>query len=188
MVSSTKTTTSIWSVDPAHSIAEFAVKHMMVSTVKGRFRSLGGTLELDEVKPENSSVTATMDVASVDTGEEQRDAHLRSDDFFNTERFPEMTFRSKRVERVDDRRWKVIGDLTIRDVTKEVALDTEYEGQIVDPWGNQRAGFSAETVLSRKEFGVKWNGLIETGGVVVGDSVRVTLHIEAIRQDSRQVR
>ncbi|HXF50418.1 MAG TPA: YceI family protein [Dehalococcoidia bacterium] len=177
-----QTAVSTWTIDPAHSIAEFAVRHMMVSTVKGRFRSMEGVITLDEERPERSSVVASIDVASIDTAEPDRDAHLRSDDFFNAERFPKMTFRSTRVERVDDERWKVYGDLTIRDVTKEVVLDTEFEGRTKDPWGNERVGFSATTELNRKEFGLRWNQVLETGGVVVGDRVKVSLHIEAVRQ------
>jgi len=175
--------TDTWTIDPVHSIAEFAVKHMMVSTVKGRFRSMEGTILIDEANPTASRVTASIDVASIDTAEPQRDAHLRSDDFFNAEKFPKITFRSTRVERVDDTHWKVIGDLTIRDITKEVVLDTEYEGQIRDAFGKQRAAFTAETNLNRKEFGLNWNGIIETGGVIVGDRVRVILNIAAVRQD-----
>lgn len=174
---------STWSIDPIHSTAEFAVKHMMVSTVKGRFRTFEGTINLDEENPFLSSVTAAINIDSIDTGEPQRDDHLRSDDFFGAERFPEMTFRSTKVERVDDGNWRVIGDLTIRDVTKQVVLDTEYEGQIKDAFGKQRAAFTAQTTLKRKEFGLNWNGLIETGGVIVGDKVRVTLHIAAVRQE-----
>jgi polyisoprenoid-binding protein YceI len=177
------TAVSSWAIDPAHSTAEFAVKHMMISTVKGRFGSLDGTLSIDETNPASSSVTATIDVASIDTREPQRDAHLRSDDFFNAERFPHITFRSTRVERKSDDEWKVTGDLTIRDVTQPVVLDTEFEGQVTDPYGKQRSGFTAETSLSRKEFGLKWNALLETGGAVVGDKVKITLHIESVRQD-----
>ncbi len=177
-----QTAVSTWTIDPAHSIAEFAVRHMMVSTVKGRFRSMEGVITLDEERPERSSVVASIDVASIDTAEPDRDAHLRSDDFFNAERFPKMTFRSTRVERVDGERWKVYGDLTIRDVTKEVVLDTEFEGRAKDPWGNERVGFSATTELNRKEFGLRWNQVLETGGVVVGDRVKVSLHIAAVRQ------
>ncbi len=177
-----QTATNTWTIDPVHSVAEFAVKHMMVSTVKGRFRSMEGTIHIDEVNPTASWVTASIDVASIDTAEPKRDAHLRSDDFFNAERFPKMTFRSTRVERVDDTHWKVIGDLIIRDVTKEVVLDTEYEGQIKDAYGKQRAAFSAETTLNRREFGLNWNGVIETGGVIVADRVRVMLNIAAVRE------
>jgi len=182
MTTAVQTRTSTWTIDPMHSVAEFAVKHLVVTTVKGRFRELEGKIEIDEANPENSSVEAKITVASVDTNVEARDADLRSDNFFNAEKFPYITFRSTRVERVDDERFKLAGDLTIREVTKEVALDGEYEGQIDDPWGNKRAGFTATTQISRSEFNVKWNQLLETGGAVVGDTVKITLHIEAIRQ------
>lgn len=170
-----------WSIDASHSIAEFAVKHMMVSTVKGRFGTLEGVAEIDESNPLASSVRASIDVASITTNEPQRDTHLRSDDFFNAEKFPKITFISKRVERVDAENYRVVGDLTIRDVTKEVVLDTEFEGQVRDPYGNQRAGFTATAQISRGDFGVNFNGLLETGGVIVSDKVKITLHIEAIR-------
>ena len=179
----TPTAVSTWTIDPAHSGVEFAVKHMMVSTVKGRFGSFEGKIQLNEADPASSSVTASVETASVDTREAQRDAHLLSDDFFGAEQYPKMTFRSTKVEHVEGDRWQITGDLTIRDATREVVLDTEYEGQIKDVWGKQRAAFNAETVLNRKEFGLNWNGLIETGGVVVGDKVRVTLNIAAVRND-----
>jgi len=182
MTTQTKTAISTWKIDPTHSIAEFAVKHLVVTTVKGRFRDLEGTLHIDEAHPENSSVSASIDVASVDTNVADRDAHLRSDDFFNAEKFPKITFQSTRVERVDDTKYKVHGDLTIRDVMKPVVLDTEYEGEVNDPWGGRRAAFTATTQISRHEFGVKWNQLIESGGAVVSDKVRITLHVEAVRQ------
>jgi len=181
MTTVTRTATRTWTIDPAHSIAEFAVKHMVLTTVKGRFRELEGTLQIDEARPENSRVSASVDVASIDTSVADRDAHLRSDDFFNAEKYPKITFRSTRVDRGDDRHFKLVGDLTIRDVTREVVLDGEYEGQIDDPWGHRRAAFTATTQISRKEFGVRWNQLIESGGAVVSDSVKITLHIEAIR-------
>ena len=183
-MTTTRTATSTWTIDPTHSVVEFAVKHLMVSTFKGHFRSLEGTVHLDEDHPANSSVTASVDVASIDTQTPDRDAHLRSDDFFNAERYPKMTFRSTRAEQVDGTNWKVTGELTVRDVTKEVVLDTEYEGRIVDPWGNERIGFTARTELSRKEFGVRWNTAIEAGGVVVGDKVRISLNVEMVRQPS----
>lgn len=176
-----QTTISTWTVDTTHSIVEFAVKHMMLTTVKGRFRDFSATLQIDEARPENSSVSATIDVASIDTNVADRDAHLRSDDFLNAEKFPHITFRSTRVERVEGDRWRVAGDLTIRDVTRPVTLDVEFEGRITDPWGNDRAAFSAETSISRKEFNVRWNQALETGGVVVGDNVKISLHIEAVR-------
>lgn len=181
MTTEQRTAIGSWTIDQAHTIAEFAVKHLMLTTVKGRFRSLEGTLHIDEADPTKSLVSATIDVASVDTGVPDRDAHLRSDDFFNAEKYPHITFRSTRVAKVDDTHWKVIGDLTIRDVTREVTLETEFEGRITDPWGNDRVAFSAETAISRKEFNVRWNQAIEAGGVAVSDRVRITLNVEAVR-------
>jgi polyisoprenoid-binding protein YceI len=176
--------TSTWTIDAVHSSAEFAVKHMMVSTVKGRFSGVEGTLRIDEARPEASTIEAAIDVASVDTGVEQRDAHLRSDDFFNAEQFPKISFRSTKIERADNApTWKLTGDLTIRDVTRSVVLDVVEDGRGADAYGNDRAGFTAETKISRKDFGVKWNQLIETGGVAVGDTVKITLNIAAVRQN-----
>ncbi len=182
MTTQTETRTTTWTIDKTHSIAEFAVKHLVVTTVKGHFREFEGTIYLDEANPENSFVNASIDVASIDTNVPDRDAHLRSDDFFNAEQFPKITFQSTRVELVDGSRAKIYGELTIRDVTKPVVLDVEYEGQVDDPWGNRRAAFTATTQISRKEFNVRWNQAIETGGAVVGDNVKITLHIEAVRQ------
>jgi len=183
MTTSTKTATRTWTIDPTHSIVEFAVKHFVVTTVKGRFRQFEGTLQVDEGHPESAVVSASIDVASIDTNEPSRDAHLRSDDFFNAEKYPKITFRSTRVEPVDDAHFKLVGELTLRDVTREVVLDGEYEGQVDDPWGGRRAAFTATTEISRKEFNVRWNQLIEGGGAVVSDNVKITLEIEAIRQD-----
>jgi len=182
MTTATQTATRTWTIDPAHSIVEFAVKHLVVTTVKGRFRELKGALQIDEAHPENSVVSASIDVASIDTNVADRDAHLRSDDFFNAEKYPKIAFHSTRVEPVDDTHFKLVGELTIRDVTREVVLDGEYEGQVDDPWGNRRAAFTATTQISRKEFNVRWNQLIESGGAVVSDNVKLTLNIEAIRQ------
>jgi polyisoprenoid-binding protein YceI len=178
--------TSTWTIDPTHSIAEFAVKHLVVTTVKGRFRDLEATLHIDEANPENSSVEAKIAVGSIDTNVEARDTDLRSDNFFSVEKFPYITFKSTRVERIDDARFKLVGDLTIRDVTKEVVLDGEYEGQIDDPYGNKRAGFTATTQISRSEFDIKRNMLLEGGGVVVSDDVKIKLHLEAIRQKEQE--
>jgi polyisoprenoid-binding protein YceI len=174
--------TSTWTIDPVHSVAEFAVKHLVLTTVKGRFRDLEATLHIDEADPQNSSVEAKIAVASVDTGVEARDADLRSDNFFSADEFPYIAFHSTRVQRTSDAGFKLYGDLTIRDVTKAVVLDGEYEGPIIDPYGNQRAGFTATTQISRKEYDIRWNQALETGGAVVGDNVKITLHIEAIRQ------
>ena len=182
MTTQTQTRTSTWTIDPTHSIAEFAVKHLVVTTVKGRFRDLEATLNIDEDNPENSSVTASIDVASIDTNVPDRDAHLRSDDFFNAEQYPKITFASTRVEKAGRSDYKVHGVLTIRDVSRPVVLNTEFEGEIDDPWGNRRAAFTATTQISRKEFGVKWNQLVEAGGAVVSDNIKITLHLETVRQ------
>lgn len=179
----TQIATSTWTIDPTHSSAEFAVKHMMVSTVKGRFKTVEGALSIDDTRPERSAISAEIDVASVDTGLDQRDEHLRSDDFFNAAAFPKISFRSTGIEQLAGEGWRMSGDLTIRDVTRSVVLDVEYEGRGPDAWGKERAGFSAETKIKRSDFGVKWNALIETGGVAVSDVVRISLNIEAIRQD-----
>ena len=182
MTTTTQTRTSTWAIDPPHSIAEFSVKHLVVTTVKGRFRELAGAIHVNEAEPEASSVTASIDVASVDTNVADRDAHLRSDDFFNAEKYPKIIFRSTKVERARDSEYRVTGDLTIRDITKPVVLGVEFEGDINDPWGKRRAAFTATTEISRSEFGVRWNQMIETGGAVVSDKVKITLHIEAIQQ------
>jgi polyisoprenoid-binding protein YceI len=179
----TQTAISTWSIDGAHSIAEFAVKHMMISTVKGRFRDLSGTVQIDERHPESSSVDAAIETASIDTGVEQRDAHLRSEDFFDAERFPRITFRSTSVAREDDDEWQVYGDLTMHGVTRPVVLDLEFEGETIDAWGKRRAAFTATTTINRHDFGLNWNGVIEAGGVVVQDKVKITLHIAAVLQD-----
>lgn len=174
---------STWTIDPVHSVPEFAVKHMVVSTVKGRFTGIDGTISFDEANPERSSVVATIDAATIDTGEPQRDAHLRSADFFDVERYPHITFRSTRVERVGEDRYRIAGDLTIRDVTRPVVLDAEYEGQIKDAYGKQRAAITATTQIDRRDFGLNWNAVLEAGGFVVSNTVKITLHIAAVRND-----
>ena len=175
--------TSTWVIDPVHSSVEFAVKHMMVATAKGRFTGLSGVIQLDPANPANASVEATVDLTSVDTGNAQRDGHLRTDDFFNAEKFANATFRSTRVEVIDDETAKVHGELTIRDVTKEVVLDVEFEGQGQDAYGKQRAGFTAQTAINRLDYGIKWNPALEAGGFAVSNRVKLTLHIAAVRQD-----
>ncbi|MEX0682968.1 MAG: YceI family protein [Dehalococcoidia bacterium] len=177
-----KTQTATWSVDKTHSNVDFEVKHLMISTVRGHFREFDATLYIDEEQPENSSVSASIEVASIDTNADARDDHLRSDDFFNAEQFPRITFASTSVERKGDTKFLLTGNLTIRDVTRQVALDGEFEGRIQDPWGNDRAAFSASTEISREDFNVRWNQALELGGVAVGDKVKIHLYIEAVRQ------
>jgi polyisoprenoid-binding protein YceI len=182
MTAETTETAGVWDLDPAHTHVEFSAKHMMVATVKGRFHGVTGRIQIDEADPRNSSVYAEIDVATIDTGVEQRDNHLRSNDFLNAGLYPKITFTSRRVEPAGKDHWRVTGDLTIRDVSREVVLDVEYDGRILDPFGYERAAFSARTSINRHDFGVTWNGLIEAGGVVVGDTVQIVIEATALRQ------
>jgi len=175
------TTNNDWNIDTVHSGINFSVRHMVVSKVRGRFTKYSGTLAIDDADLTRSTVEATIDAASIDTGTPQRDGHLRSPDFLDAERFPELRFRSTRVEKVGGDRFRVVGALTIRDVTREVALDVEYGGRAKDPWGNERAGFVARTSFDRKDFGLHWNQVLEAGGVLVGDRVDIDLEVEAVR-------
>lgn len=170
-----------YAIDPSHTTVEFIVRHLMIAKVRGRFNTFQGTIELAPGSDVPQAVNVKIDAASVDTREPQRDEHLRSADFFEVEKFEHLTFTSKRIEGTPDD-FKVYGDLTIHGVTKEVVLDGEFEGRQADPWGNERAGFSAETKISRKDFGLLWNAALETGGVVVGDDVRIELNVEAVLQ------
>ena len=172
---------STWQIDPKHSTAEFAVRHMMVTTVKGHISGVEGTVTLNEADPARSSVEARLDAATIDTREPQRDAHLRSPDFLDAEQYPEITFQSTRIEPAGDR-VRIAGDLTLRGVTREVVLDAAPEGRQRDPWGNERAGFSAQTVIDRRDFGLTWNQALEAGAVLVGNDVRITIELEAVRQ------
>jgi len=179
------TSTFTGQLDPTHSSVEFSVKHMMMTTVRGRFKNLSATVTVDEQHPERSSVQVQLETASVDTGAPDRDAHLRSADFCDAERFPVITFRSKRIEGVPTKegdRFRVVGDLTIRDTTMEVPLDVVFEGRGKDPWGNDRAGFSAAAEIDRREWGLKWNQVIETGGVLVANKVRIEAEVQVVRQ------
>lgn len=175
------TTTTTWTIDPAHTTVEFSLKHLMISTVRGHFGAVSGTIVLDEANPEASTVTAEIDVTSIDTRQEQRDAHLRSADFFDVEKYPNIAFRSTRIEALGGGRYNVVGDLTIRDVTREVVLETTDEGRGGDPWGGQRAGFSATTKIDRREFGLTWNQALETGGVLVGNDIKISLEVQAVK-------
>lgn len=176
------TQTNTWEFDPAHSSAEFAVRHLMVSTVTGRFKSLRGFITLNEASVENSRVEAEIDAASVDTGVADRDNHLRSPDFFDAANHPRLVFRSSRIENLGEDSYRMDGELTIHGVTRRVTLDVSYLGEIRDPWGNRRRGFTAETTLYRKDFGMTWNQVLDAGGVLVGDKVKVTLNIEAVEK------
>jgi polyisoprenoid-binding protein YceI len=171
-----------WVVDPSHTTVEFSIKHMMIANVKGRFGGVEGTLVADTADLTTAAIDVAVDVASVDTRDAQRDAHLRSADFFDVEQFPKMTFKSYRIERSGENEYRLIGDLSIHGVTKSVAWNLTFEGQGKDPWGNEKAGFTAETKISRKDFGLVWNAALETGGVLVGDDVKISVAVEAARQ------
>jgi polyisoprenoid-binding protein YceI len=179
-------TTSKWNIDAAHSGINFSIRHMVVSKVRGRFAKYTGTVNLDEGDLTRSTVETTVDASSIDTGTPQRDAHLRAPDFFDVEKFPELRFRSKRIEKLDDAGYRVIGDLTIRDVTREVSLDVEYGGRAKDPWGNERIGFVAKTAFDRKDFGLGWNQLLEAGGVLLGDRVDIEIEVQAVKATAVQ--
>lgn len=171
-----------WAVDPVHSSVEFAVKHMMVTTVRGRFAEFDAAVNFDEAHPEASSVEARISAASIDTRAADRDAHLRSADFLDAEKYPYLTFKSTRIEPRGGDHYLIHGDLSIRGVTNSVSLDAEFAGIGKSPWGNRVAALSAETRISRKSFGLEWNVGLETGGVLVGDEVRVHIDLELVEQ------
>jgi len=160
-------------------LVEFSAKHLMITTVKGRITDIEGTIYSDEKDPKNSSVEAILKAASLDTRTDQRDQHLRSTDFLDVEKYPEIKFRSTWIEG-DKQSFKVTGDLTIRDVTKPITLDVAFEGRTRDPWGGERIGFSASGKIDRRDFGLTWNQALETGGVVVGNDIKISLEIEAV--------
>lgn len=179
---STPASTITWKLDPAHSSAEFKVKHMMISNVKGTFSGLSGTLIEDTADPSRSTIEASVDVGTINTGDAQRDAHLKSADFFNHQQHPRMTFKSTKVERQGEGEYKVTGDLTIHGVTSPVAFAVEgptAPGK--DPWGNTRIGLSATAKINRKDFGLSWNAALETGGLLVGEDVHITVEAEFIK-------
>jgi len=168
-------------VDKAHSEATFQVRHI-VTRVRGKFTDFTGTIQVDPAKPEASSVELTVKTASVDTGEPKRDDHLRSPDFFEAAKFPEMTFKSTRVKSVDKDRYEVTGTFTLRGISKELTLPVTFLGFAKDPWGNEKAGFETSVTLNRKDFGMLWNKTLDAGGVFLGDEVYVTVNIEANKQ------
>lgn len=178
----TTTNTSTWNLDASHAEVGFSVRHLMISTVRGRFGGIAGTITLDESKPENSKVDVTIDVTTIDTRQEQRDAHLRSADFFDAANYPTMHFVSKRIDGDVTDSFIVVGDLTIRGTTREVTLEVSAEGRGMDPWGNERAGFSAKGKINRGEFGLGWNQALEAGGVVVSDEVKLLIEAEVVKQ------
>jgi polyisoprenoid-binding protein YceI len=181
----TQTATATWELDPAHSSVEFSVKHMMMTTVRGRFKELSATLTADEEHPEGCCVEVAIKTTSLDTSVPDRDSHLRSADFFDAEHYPDITFKSKRLEGKFEKegdRFLMTGDLTIRDTTMEVALDCEFAGRGQDPWGKERAGFLARGEIDRREWGLKWNQIIETGGVLVANKVGIEAEVQFVKQ------
>jgi polyisoprenoid-binding protein YceI len=176
-----------WQVDAAHSAVNLAVRHMVISKVRGHFGKWSAKLQLDTAEQARSTVEVDIEAASIETGVADRDTHLRSPDFLDAAKFPALRYRSRRVEAPTKDRLRVVGDLTIRDVTREVVLDVEYGGQGKDPWGNTRVGFTATTSINRKDFGLTWNQALETGGVLVADRVDIEIELQAIQQAAAKV-
>ena len=170
-----------WTLDPAHTHVEFAVRHLMIATVKGRFTGVEGTVSMEDERPETAQVEVRIAPSSITTGNEQRDTHLRSGDFLSAEQFPALTFHSTAIEPIDGQTFRLTGDLTIKGLTRPVELRVSREGVAKDPWGNHRAGFTATGKINRRDFGMSWNQVIETGGVLVGDEVRISIEAELIR-------
>ena len=173
--------TNHWDIDVGHSAIHFWVRHMIISKVHGRFARWSGAIELDQQDLTRSSVDVRIDTASIDTQVGDRDTHLRSADFLDVAKYPEMTFRSKRIEKVGDG-YRVVGDLSLHGVVREVTLEAEFAGVGKDPWGNQRAGFSAKASLDRRDYGLVWNAALETGGVLVGEKVEIAIELEAVKK------
>jgi polyisoprenoid-binding protein YceI len=171
-----------WTIDSAHTEVNFSVRHMMISNVRGQFQKLSGTVEFDEKNPSKTTIDVQIETASVNTKDEKRDGHLKSPDFFDAEKYPYITFKGKRIDVKDKTHAVLYGDLTIRDVTREVALDVEFNGQAKSPWGTTSAGFTAKTLIKRKNWGLNWNVALETGGLLVGDDINITIELEIVKQ------
>jgi polyisoprenoid-binding protein YceI len=174
-------TTNRWDIDVGHSAIHFWVRHLVISKVHGRFARWSGAIELDPQDLTRSSVEVKIDATSIDTQVADRDTHLRSPDFLDVAKYPELTFRSTKIEKAGGG-YRVLGDLTIHGVTKPVTLEAEFAGTAKDPWGNERAGFSAKTSLDRREFGLTWNAALEAGGVLVGEKVEISVELEAVKK------
>ncbi|MCA1732117.1 MAG: YceI family protein [Acidobacteria bacterium] len=180
--------TTTWQIDPAHTAVEFAVKHMMFTTVRGRFKELKGTIEIDEQNPDRSRVEVEIAAASIDTGTPDRDTHLRSADFLDVDNHPTITFRSKKVEgaaKKEGDRFRIVGDLAIRGTAIEVILEATYEGLGKDPWGGTRFGAEATTKIDRREWGLKWNQALETGGILVANEVKIEAEVQAVKAEEK---
>lgn len=167
-----------WELDTAHAEVGFSAKHMMVTTVRGRFTDVAAEVHIDEEQPEQSHVNATIQAASLATGDEQRDAHLKSPDFFDVEQYPLITFRSTRVRRTSDGEFELVGDLTVRDVTREITLKGDFAGPVTNPWGKRVVGFELDGEINREDFGLTWNVALESGGVMVSKDIKVAIDLE----------
>lgn len=178
----TTQTATKWAIDPSHSEITFKVKHLVVATVTGKFTTFEGSLDTTNEDFSDAHINFSADIASIDTGNADRDGHLKSDDFFNAEAFPKLTFKSTSFTKTGDNEFKLVGDITLRDVTKSIELTAEYGGTMVDPWGNTKAGFEITGKIKRKEFGLKWDVITEAGGAVVSDEVKLHLNIELHKQ------
>lgn len=172
---------TLWNIDTTHTGIHFSVRHMVIAKVRGSFQQFSGTLTLDDENLAASAVSVRIDTASINTGVSQRDNHLRSADFFDVEKFPAITFESTKVEKGSGTGLRVTGKLTIRDITREVVLEAEALGVGKDPWGNLKAAFEAKTSVDRRDFGLTWNQALETGGVLVGEKIEITLEVQAAR-------
>ncbi|MEZ4443560.1 MAG: YceI family protein [Polyangiaceae bacterium] len=177
-------TTSNWNLDTTHSSIGFTVRHMVFAKVRGRFASWQGKVELDPDDLTRARVDVEIDATSIDTGVADRDNHLRSGDFLDTEQYPKLRFVSSKVEKVEGDRYRIHGALTIRDVTRDVVLDAEYGGLAIDPWGNRRVAFTATASLDRREFGLTWNQVLEAGGVLVGERIDVEIDVQAVKSSA----
>ena len=171
-----------WVIDASHSQVTFTVRHMMIANVRGRFENFSGSVDFNEQDPARSSVEVQIEAASINTRDEKRDGHLKSADFLEVEKHPYLTFKSKRVQKTGDSSGRITGDLTIRGVTREVVLDVDYNGQAKSPWGTTSAGFTASTKINRKDWGLNWNVALETGGLLVGDEVKIDIELEIVKQ------
>ena len=180
----TASTTTTWNIEPNHSLVEFSAKHMMITTVKGRFRDVSGTIVIDEANPARSQVEVSMAAATIDTGVAQRDQHLVSADFLDAENHKAITFKSKRIDGAraeTGEEFTVVGDLTIRGTTREVTLKTSYEGRGKDPWGGERISFAATGKIDRRDFGLTWNQALEAGGILVSNDIKISIEVQAVR-------
>ncbi len=176
-----------WQIDHAHSHILFTARHMMISKVRGRFETFSGEINFDEANPENTTVFVEIDASSINTREAQRDGHLKSPDFLDAANFPVLTFKSKRVEQKNEYKGKLVGDLTIRGKTREVVLDVNYAGTAQSPWGPTSAGFSAETTIDRRDWDLTWNQALETGGILVGNDIKIEIELELIKQPEAEM-